>query len=266
VAVNCSAIPENLLESELFGHERGAFTDARTRKRGLLEVAEAGTVLLDEIDELPTGLQPKLLRVLEERRVRRLGGVDEYDVACRVVAATNVSLHRSVDEGAFREDLYYRLNVFRIELPPLRDRPGDLARLANYFMRTLCRDQGIEPKRFSPEALAVLRSHDWPGNVRELKNLIESTLIVCDGPVVQASHVQLQRRWVGPASDEEEEGSHRPALQVPPEGLTLEEAERELVRQTLAHADGNRSKAARMLGVSRPTVIRKIRKYGLGES
>lgn len=260
VAINCSAIPEALLESELFGHERGAFTDARTAKRGLLEVAAGGTMLLDEVNELPMKLQPKLLRVLEERRVRRLGGVEEYDVRCRVVAATNVDLAQAVPEGGFREDLYYRLNVFRIEIPPLRERGEDVELLAMHFLEHLCLEEGLVVKQFTPEALDVLRRHPWPGNIREVKNAVESMLIVADGPWITPEHVRLQQRWTPPPGGEETEG---PAIRVPPDGITLEEAERQILRQTLVQVGGNRTRAAQLLGVSRPTVIRKIRKYEL---
>ncbi len=261
VAINCSAIPESLLESELFGHERGAFTDARTEKRGLLEVAGGGTVLLDEVNELPMSLQPKLLRVLEERRVRRLGGVQEYEVGCRIVAATNDDLSRAVAEGSFREDLYYRLNVFRVFVPPLREREGDVELLARHYLNVLCREQGLDAKVFTAEALDVLRKHDWPGNARELKNAVESVLVVAEGREVRPEHLRIQKRRSMPPTEAESDGGA--VIRVPTGGITLEEVERQVIRQTLDQVEGNRTHAARMLGVSRPTVIRKIRKYGL---
>ncbi|HEX7119911.1 MAG TPA: sigma 54-interacting transcriptional regulator [Longimicrobiales bacterium] len=264
VAINCSAIPENLLESELFGHEKGAFTDAHTQKRGLLELAGRGTVFLDEIGELPPTLQPKLLRVLEEKRVRRLGGLEEQEIQCRVIAATNRDLSVSVAEGAFREDLYYRLNVFRIDLPPLRDRGRDIEEMAAHFVEAMCREQGIPPKTLSPDAIALLYAHDWRGNIRELKNAIERAIILSDGAVIAAEHILIQRRSNVPVSAlTDEDDAVAATIQVPRSGLTLEDAERQLLAVTLRLANHNHTLAARMLGVSRPTVIRKVRKYRL---
>ena len=290
VAINCSAIPESLLESELFGHEKGAFTGAHTPKRGLLEIAGSGTVMLDEVNELPLALQPKLLRVLEDRRVRRLGAVDEYDVRCRIIATTNRDLAACVEEGGFRSDLYYRLNVLRIDLPPLRERPGDVEALAEHFMEVICREHGLERKRFSAEALALLRSHTWLGNVRELKNSLESAIVMSDGPIIRPEHVRLRRRSTaaartesmasvsGDASDDLAAGGDGglspvrfgnvviggpPVVRVPPGGVTLDEVERELLCETLRMAKNNRSLAARILGVSRPTVLRMIQRHRL---
>ena len=281
VAVNCAAIPETMLESELFGHERGAFTDARTSKRGLLEVAGRGTVMLDEVNELPLNLQPKLLRVLEERRVRRLGAVLEYDVGCRIIAATNKDLGALVDAGFFRSDLYYRLNVVRLELPALRDRIGDIELLADHFLRTLCSDHGLAPKRLSAEGLAVLNTHPWLGNVRELKNTLESAIVMCDGDEIRPEHIRLRKRASVPvsgdvilsnpvrdAATEIEPPAGTPAaanivLHLPPGGVTLETMERLLIEQTMRQSGGNRSLAARMLGVSRPTIARKLAQYAL---
>ena len=336
VAINCSAIPEMLLESELFGHEKGAFTDARTPKRGLLEVAGRGTVMLDEVNELPLNLQPKLLRVLEERRVRRLGAVSEYEVGCRIIAATNRDLGALAEEGSFRNDLYYRLNVLRIELPPLRDRTGDVDRLAEHFVKAISQEHGLGRKELTEEARQVLRTHAWLGNVRELKNVLESALVMSDGVEVRPEHIRLRKRatvavpgdvilahgsggqagdgsgrqegasepvgntsatgsnghgatqggqiggtvsdsqdgvvWLGNGGDgvstngawgvggREGDGS---LVRVPPGGVTLEEVERALLEATLELSSGNRSAAARMLGISRPTVIRKIKQYGL---
>ena len=264
VAINCAAIPENLLESELFGHEKGAFTDARTQKRGLLELAGRGTVFLDEISEMPVNLQPKLLRVLEEKRVRRLGGLDELEIHCRIVAATNRDLAISVADGHFREDLYYRLNVFRIELPALRSRPGDIDLLALHFVESLCREQGMRPKMLTPEALNVLRDHNWPGNIRELKNTVERAIILSEGDLIEPGHIMLQQRSNVPASVASESRQVAGMIRVPSTGMTLEEAERELLAIVMSIAGNNQSQAARILGISRPTIIRKIRKYRLG--
>jgi two-component system response regulator AtoC len=261
VAVNCAAIPESLLESELFGHEQGAFTDARSQKRGLLEMAGRGTLFLDEIGEMPASLQPKLLRVLEERRVRRLGGVTEQKVDCRIIAGTNVRLDDAVADGSFRNDLFYRLNVFRIELPPLRERLEDVAVLAEHFLEQVAREQEQPPKRLSPEALTALREHHWPGNVRELKNVLERAAILAGGELIHARHVMLQSRTT--ASADARSVAPLGAIQIPPDGKSLDEIEREAIQLTLLLTRGNLSAAARILGVSRPTLARKMRLSGL---
>jgi transcriptional regulator with PAS, ATPase and Fis domain len=289
VGINCSAIPETLLESELFGHEKGAFTDARTPKRGLLEVAGRGTVMLDEVNELPLNLQPKLLRVLEERRVRRLGAVSEYDVTCRIVAATNGDLSRLVEEGGFRNDLFYRLSVLRIDLPPLREREGDIEVLVDHYLQRICHEHGLAPRHIAAEVFTVLREHAWLGNVRELKNTLESAIVMCDGDIIRPEHIRLRKRMSQRLSGEDilangangnaqvqaagpvdgapnaqpEWQDTTPLLHVPPGGITLDAMERLLIQETLRRANGNRSLASRMLGISRPTVIRKIQRYGL---
>jgi transcriptional regulator with PAS, ATPase and Fis domain len=256
VAVNCAAIPETLLESELFGHERGAFTDARAQKRGLMELAGCGTLFLDEIAELPPRLQPKLLRALEDRRVRRLGGLDEVEINCRIIAAANPLLHDAVARLEFREDLYYRLNVFRIALPPLRDRSGDVTLLAHHFLAELAEQQGLAAKLLDASAAAALEAHNWPGNIRELKNVIEHAAILSDDNVIRAEHLMLQQRTILPASTGSEQVRE---IRIPPEGKSLELIEQEAVRLTLQITRGNRSAAARILGISRPTLGRKLR-------
>jgi transcriptional regulator with PAS, ATPase and Fis domain len=257
VAVNCAAIPESLLESELFGHERGAFTGAQAQKRGLMELAGAGTLFLDEIGELPPRLQPKLLRALEERRVRRLGGLEEVEIGCRIIAAANLSLYDAVARLEFREDLYYRLNVFRITLPPLRERQGDVELLARHFLGELAEQQQLAPKVLESGALAALRAHTWPGNIRELKNVIEHAAILSDGRSIGAEHLMIQHRTVLPAT-RQADGPAR-AIHIPPEGKPLHIIEREAVELTLQITGGNRSAAARILGISRPTLARKMR-------
>ena len=261
VAVNCSAIPPALLESELFGHERGAFTDARSLKRGLFELAGGGTLFLDEITDLPSDLQPKLLRALEERRVRRLGGVREVEIRCRIITATNRSLEREVAEGKFREDLFYRLNVLRLVLPPLREREEDIARLARHFAATVAREQGIPAKELSARAFAVLNVHDWPGNVRELKNVIQRAVLLGTNPRIHASDLAITRRPDPLASPEEATGP--PQILIPEQGKSLAQIEAEAIGHTLTLTKGNRSAASRILGISRPTLIRKIKKHGL---
>ena len=263
VAINCAAIPENLLESELFGHERGAFTGADQQKRGLLEFAGRGTVFLDEVSELPAGTQAKLLRVLEDRQVRRVGGLAEYEVRSRIIAATNRDLSTSVARGEFREDLYYRLNVFRLDLPPLRDRGDDVELLAAHFLESLCRERGMPVKYFSPDAILALRAYSWPGNIRELKNTIERAIILAERDEIEADNIVIQQRSIAPAATASTSVHAAAAIVIPPQGLTLDEVERQLLAATLKLARNNHSLAAKMLGLSRPTILRKIRRYGL---
>ena len=261
VAVNCAAIPAQLLESELFGHERGAFTDARQKKQGLLELARDGTLFLDEVPSLPLDLQPKLLRALEERRVRRVGGFEEIDIRCRVTAATNVPLEDLVEEGTFREDLFYRLNVLRLVIPPLRAREGDVPLLTRHFIAELAAAQGLAPVALTRDAQALMHEHRWPGNVRELKNVLERALVMCERGEIDARHLALGTRTVAPHL-----GGSSPVggvIQIPSVGRTLRSVEAELVGMTLALTKGNKSAAARLLGISRPTLHRKIEEYGL---
>ena len=262
VTVNCAAIPANLLESELFGHERGAFTDARARKLGLLELAGAGTLFLDEVSELPPNLQPKLLRALEERLFRRVGGTDEIEAQCRVIASSNGSFEDALSEGRFREDLFYRLNVLRISIPPLKERGDDQLILARHFMEQISHETGIAPKSFSIDATDVLKLHNWPGNVRELKNVIQRAIVLCDGPEIDATHLSIfDRQEDGDGRDDDP----RQAIQIPDVGMTLAQIEAEALRITLRLTRGNRSAAARILAISRPTIHRKIRDYHLEE-
>ncbi|MBW3629208.1 MAG: sigma-54 dependent transcriptional regulator [Gemmatimonadetes bacterium] len=260
VAVNCAAIPESLLESELFGHERGAFTDAREQKRGLAELAGRGTLFLDEIGELPLKLQPKLLRLLEERRIRRLGGLQEIEVRCRIVTATNLALEEAVLRGEFREDLFYRLNVFRILLPALRERAQDIEPLARHFLALLGEQQGTDAKVLDAKATAALRAYNWPGNIRELKNVIERATLLADGREVQPCHLTIQHRTRATLSDA---GTPVAEIRIPPQGKSLDDIEREAICLTLELARGNQSATARILGISRPTLARKLRRYGL---
>ncbi len=254
VAINCAAIPENLLESELFGHERGAFTGAQTRKQGLLELASSGTLFLDEVHHLPRQLQPKLLRALESRRVRRLGGLDEFQIECRIVAASSPLLEQVVATGEFREDLYYRLNVFSITLPPLRERLEDVELMARHFLVEETREYQ-KPKRFSDDAVAALLAHRWPGNVRELKNVVERAAILsAEAQIVRAEHLMIQRRTTRIAMPDDSAG----AIRIPREGKLLEEIEREAVAITLKVTGGNQAAAARLLGISRPTLAKKM--------
>jgi transcriptional regulator with PAS, ATPase and Fis domain len=254
VAINCAAIPENLLESELFGHERGAFTGAQTRKQGLLELAGHGTLFLDEVHHLPRQLQPKLLRALESRRVRRLGGLEEFAIECRIIAAAGPLIEQVVAAGEFREDLYYRLNVFSITLPSLRDRLDDVEVIARHFLAEETREYQ-KPKRFADDAVAALLVHRWPGNVRELKNVVERAAILsADAPVVRAEHLMIQRRTTRSAPTVDP-GNH---IVIPPDGKLMEDIEREAVALTLKLTNGNQAAAARLLGISRPTLAKKM--------
>jgi len=252
VAVNCSAFPEHLLESELFGHVRGAFTGANTAKPGKFELAGGGTILLDEIGEMPLALQPKLLRVLQEREVDPLGSTRAVPLDVRVIATTNRSLRAGIAAGEFRTDLYYRLNVVPLSIPPLRERREDILELAGYFLRKHSPDAGAS-YRIAPELAAGLESHGWPGNVRELENFVRRVLALSTG------------RVLGPELLAHLETSPETALRPAAieAGVSLRDAERELLERTLEATGGNRTRAAELMGVSLRTVRNKIRSYGL---
>ncbi len=250
VAANCGAFPANLIESALFGHERGSFTGATQQRRGLFEQADGGTLFLDEITEMPVELQPKLLRVLETGRLTRIGGEGEFPVDVRVVAATNRAPADAVQKGRLREDLYYRLNVFPIEMPPLRARGDDVARLAQHFLDAVGRGAG-EPYRFGADARAAFRSHSWPGNVRELKNWVERCAIL-GRDVVEFG------RTATPASGPAAAGGAFTNLRV---GMTLDEIERVVILATLEHCEGDKRRAAETLGISLKTLYNRLNEY-----
>ncbi len=257
VAINCAAVPETLLESELFGHARGAFTDARSARAGLFVQAGGGTLFLDEIGELPVGLQPKLLRALQERRVRPLGGDGEITVDARIIAATNRDLESAVAERAFREDLYYRINVIHIELPSLRARGGDILLLAQSFLQRCAAGAGKRIRGISPAAADRLVSYSWPGNVRELQNCIERAVALAqfDDIVVEDLPEKIRSYH----------HSHVVvAGQDPSELVSMEELERRYIHRVLEAAGGNKTLAARILGFDRTTLYRKLDRYGLG--
>jgi DNA-binding NtrC family response regulator len=274
--ITCSALPETLLESELMGHEKGAFTDARERKRGLFEVANGGTVFLDEIGDMGIGLQAKMLRFLEEKTFRRVGGSRDLTVDVRIVAATNRDLEEAVREGRFREDLYYRLQVIPIEMPPLRERRGDVELLVAHFVTRFNKEFHKHTRGFTPEALEALREYDWPGNVRELRNVVERAMILETKEVLDLDDLpasvrdSIRRpprlRPVGEAGEvagEDGDDEGLPGLDIPDEGLPLRRMEEHMVRQALAKTGGNQSRAAGLLDISRDALRYKMKKFGL---
>jgi DNA-binding NtrC family response regulator len=258
--LNCAALPEHLLESELFGHERGAFTDAHTQKRGLFESAEGGSVMLDEIGDLPAGGQAKLLRLLENKTFRRVGGVQELRTDVRVIAATNVNLEERVAEGRFRADLFFRLNVVRIAVPALRDHVEDVPTLAAHFIARFNQEMKRNVHGVSSAAMEMLQGYHWPGNVRELRNVIERAFILHAGAEeIRPEHLSPELRKVAPAAK-------RPEKIVPnvsAEGLVLDDVEKKLIAEAMERASGNQSKAARLLGVSRDTLRYRLKKHGM---
>ena len=261
VAVNCSALPENLLEAELFGHVRGAFTGAVQNRTGRFEQACGGTLFLDEIGELPLDLQVKLLRVLQEREFQKLGSSETIRADARVVAATNSDLPRKIREGRFREDLYYRLNVVPIHMPPLRERPGDIPLLAAHLLTKICRQEGVPPKSLAPEALARLSAGSWPGNVRQLENAIEMAVAMAPNqPVLTLADFPLPEEPVMAQPLE------TPVVPLPDGGIDYEETlaaiERSILEQALSRTGGNKKAAAQMLRLKRTTLSAKVRSLG----
>jgi len=260
IGVNCAALPEGLLESELFGYERGAFTGALMRRIGKFEMAHGGTLLLDEISEMTLGLQAKLLRVLQEREVDRVGGRAPVHIDIRVIATTNRSLRREVEAGRFREDLYYRLNVFPITVPPLRTRPGDIALLARHFVPTACTRNGLPIAPIAEEALAELATRPWRGNVRELENAVERAVLLARGTAIEPHHFQFEEIGVPTPDDAAETGGQQEPILATASG-SLWAMERDLIMNTLATVNGNRTHAAKRLGISIRTLRNKLREY-----
>lgn len=258
LAVNCVALPEHLLESELLGHERGAFTDAKTLKKGLLEQADGGTVYLDEIGDMRPDLQGKLLHLIEEKTFRRLGGVRDIRADVRIIAATNRDLTEALETGQFRKDLYYRLKVFPVRLSPLRERPEDILPLARHFIQRFSREMRRVPMDVDAEAQARLVRYAWPGNVRELRNVLERACILASGSVLTVEHLppELADPAAGRSAD------RAAPVSLPAGGLRLEEVERDLVRQALESTGGNQVRAARLLGISRDALRNRMKKFG----
>ena len=271
VAINCAALPETLIESELFGHEKGSFTGASERRAGCFEVAQHGTLLLDEIGEMPMQTQAKLLRILEDSKVRRLGGRSEFEVDVRVVAATNKVPEEAVKDGHLREDLYYRLNVFHVHLPPLRERRDDIARIAEALVVDLNRKHDCRVSDISPEVMAAFERYHWPGNVRELRNFLERAVILAGEGTIEPRHLPafMQTRPAAPAVPPSAPAAAEPAqsqedrsavrFQI---GTTVEEAEKGLILRTLEHTKNNKTRAAEILGISLKTLHNKLKEYG----
>jgi transcriptional regulator with PAS, ATPase and Fis domain len=254
VKINCSALPENLMESELFGYEKGAFTGAAATKPGKFEQADTGTVFLDEIGDVPQAIQVKLLRVLQEREFERLGSNKTRQLDIRMIAATNQDLRAALEQGTFREDLYYRLNVVALEIPPLRNRKPDIPYLANHFLKKLAPDTGTKVESITPAAMEKLLEYPWPGNVRELENVIERSLVMALGTSLDAGDIKLDALRGRPAVSGE--------LSLP-EGMSLDQYEQELIRQALKRAEGNKSQAARLLGLTRNALRYRLTQMGL---
>ena len=249
-AINCAAIPENLLESELFGHEKGAFTGAHALKKGKIEVTDGGTLFLDEIGDMPPALQAKLLRFLQERKIERVGGTQEIPIDVRVVCATHQDLRELISEGQFREDLFYRLSEIIIDLPSLREREGDSVIIANALLESIAQNQGTTKKRFNDDALKAIELHTWPGNIRELVNKIKRAVIMANGQFITAEDLDLAT-----ASDEE----------VMPFNLReiRANAERHAILRALNHCHGKIAQSSRLLGVTRPTLYTLLEKYDI---
>jgi DNA-binding NtrC family response regulator len=267
VAINCAAIPDTLLETELFGHEKGAFTGAVARKAGRFELAHRGTLFLDEIGDLPLALQAKILRALEEKRFERVGGTQSLVVDVRVVAATNRNLKQRVAERQFREDLFFRLSVFPIQIPPLRERSKDVVILARHFVDRFCRDLNKKPLTLSTAALDELNTYAWPGNVRELQNCIERAVILCDGDTIQPRHLNLSFRApavAAPAASPWEEIDLSGTMTDVLRRVTTE-VERRKLEHALSEAAGNKQRAAEALQISYKTLLQKLKEYGIAE-
>jgi transcriptional regulator with PAS, ATPase and Fis domain len=255
-AVNCAAINENLLESELFGHEKGSFTGAHAEKKGLFEIADRGTLFLDEIAELDVGIQAKLLRALQERKIRRVGGIHEISVDVRVIAATNRDLRAMVADGRFRDDLYYRINVLSIDVPPLRERRDDIPVLIDYFLKKHTRNTSRLVRGLTAETRKMMVDYSWPGNVRQLESAIERAILLCEGDQITVDDLPSEvRQEARPAAES--------AFKLPAEGINFEDVERNLITQAMEQTDYNITKSAKLLGMTFRTLQYRLEKFGI---
>ena len=256
MAINCSAVPENLLESELMGHEKGAFTDAKSMRKGIFEMGDGGTVFLDEIGDMPLQMQTKLLRILEERSFRRVGGTKDINVDVRVISATNKDLSKGAEDGSFRKDLYYRLQVIPINIKPLRERRDDIIPLIKHFINYFNKKFRKDVKSISPETEKLILEYSWPGNVRELKNVIERVMLLGDGDVLTTEHLPVEMTNKG------SEGKGAFIFKLPPEGIAIEEVEKDLLKQALELTSYNQTKAASKLGIGVDALRYRMKKFG----
>ncbi len=257
ITLNCAALPEGLVESELFGHKKGSFTGAVSNKKGLFQAADGGTLFLDEINSLPLSIQAKLLRFLESGECLTVGETQPYKVNVRVIAATNADLHKQIDEGGFRQDLFFRLNVVPLEIPPLKQRREDLEALSQHFFKIFSDQYSIQRARFSKQTLKKLRDYPWPGNIRELRNLCERMSILLAGKMIEPENLPHE------FFDSIRIAESKTEFVLPELGLKLDALEADLIHQALTRAKGNRSKTARLLGISRDTLLYRIQKHGL---
>jgi two-component system, NtrC family, response regulator AtoC len=258
VAVNCAGFAEHLLENDLCGHEKGAFTDAKELKKGLLEVADGGSLFLDEIGDMNPGMQAKLLRLIEQKTFRRMGGIKDITVDVRVITATNKDLRKLIEEGKFREDLFYRINIVAIRIPPLRERRDDILPLTKYFVQKYNESLHKSVQKISKEVEVFLQGYDWPGNVRELRNVIERAMILGEGETLIMEHLPLDVLGQTGARKEDQKG-----FRIPPDGISMEKLEEDLVRQALDITGGNQTKAAKLLGISRDSLRYRMQKIGI---
>ena len=261
ITVNCANFPEQMLENELCGHEKGAFTDAKEVKKGLLEVADGGTLFLDEIGDMHLNLQGKILRLVEQRTFRRIGGIKDIHVDVRIITATNKDLLKLKEEAKFREDLFYRVNVASIKIPPLRERPDDVLPLTKYFLQKYNEEFHKNVQKISKGVEDFLKGYDWPGNVRELKNVIERAMILGEGDTLLMEHLPIE--ILGQAS---KQGGVIEGIRIPQEGISLEKVEEALVRQALKMTNGNQTRAAKLLDISRDALRYRMQKFGIIDS
>ena len=259
ITLNCAALPESLIESELFGHKKGSFTGATSNTEGLFQAADGGTLFLDEINSLPVSIQAKLLRFIESGECLAVGDTESYTVDVRIIAATNSDLSQQIDDGTFRRDLYFRLNVVPLNLPPLSQRLGDIELLVKHFMKHFEREHGMLSPLFSNNALKALKTYNWPGNIRELRNLCERLCILLAGKMVEPENLPLEVNIQSPSS-------RNPHFTLPPAGLDLDNLEASLIQQALDLTKGNRSKSARLLGLSRDALVYRMQKHGFARN